>query len=70
MFNQVGTKIRCKTGETCQTSGIYKFDGYLDGSYYPSPTSEEKEIPISKYETFPPIKSSKKACWWLLIREA
>jgi len=33
---------------------------------YPSPTAEEREIPLSAGETFPPIRSSGKACWWRL----
>lgn len=57
---------RFKTGHTCKESGRYIFDGYLDGTWTPSPTAKEKEIPLSRGETFPPIRSSGKSCWWKL----
>ncbi len=47
---------RFKTGQTCaSTSGVYIFDGYVDGSSYPSPTQDEQVIPLSRNETFPPV---------------
>jgi len=61
---------RFKTGQTCDTSGVYIFDGYVDGSTYPSPTQDERVIPLSRYETFPPVRSADKACWWKLQRTA
>ena len=65
MATAVGTRF--KTGEKCVESGRYKFDGYLDGTSYPAPTAEEREIPLSNGETFPPIRSAEKACWWKLM---
>jgi YjzC-like protein len=62
------TKTRYKTGEECVISGRYRFDGYTDGTWTPSPTREEQEIPLSRGETFPPIRSAQKACWWKLIQ--
>ena len=59
---------RFKTGQTCDTSGVYIFDGYVDGSSYPSPTQDERVIPLSRNETFPPVRSASKACWWKLQR--
>lgn len=64
------TKIRRKTGQTCDHSGVYAFDGYTDGTWSPTPHPEEREIPLAKYETFPPIRSSGKGAWWLLVRDA
>lgn len=61
---------RFKTGEKCDTSGSYVFDGYVDGTQTPAPTTEERVIPLSKSETFPPVRSSKKAAWWKLQRVA
>ena len=61
------TKTRYKTGETCCQTGRYEFDGYLDGSLYPAPTQEERIIPLSSGETFPPIRSANKGCWWKLF---
>lgn len=61
------TKTRYKTGEECEVSGRYRFDGYTDGTNHPRPTKEEEEIPLSRGETFPPIRSAGKACWWKLV---
>lgn len=59
---------RYRTGEKNLTSGGYRFDGYLDGSSYPTPQPHEREIPLSKGEIFPPIRSANKGCWWKLVR--
>lgn len=64
---QIGARF--KTGDECPESGRYRFDGYLDGTSTPEPTPEEKVIPLSKGETFPPIRSTGKACWWKLIKK-
>lgn len=61
----IGTRF--KTGEECPESGTYAFDGYTDGTWSPSPTAEERNIELEKSETFPPIRSASKACWWKLI---
>lgn len=57
---------RFKTGQVCETSGNYDFDGYVDGTWTPAPTAEERRIPLSSGETFPPVRSSEKAAWWKL----
>lgn len=62
------TTVRKKTGESCDIAGDYEFDGYTDGTSSPAPTADEKVIPMDKNDTFPPVKSSKKAAWWKLIR--
>lgn len=66
----VSIGARFRTGETCLESGVYGFDGYLDGTSSPAPTAEERQIPLSAGETFPPIRSTSKACYWKLIRRA
>ena len=63
---QIGARFR--TGEVCQESGRYVFDGYLDGTRTPVPKPEEREIPLSRGEKFPPIRSASKACWWKLAQ--
>jgi len=68
MSTAIGTRYR--TGQLCQVSGIYAFDGYLDGTSYPAPTAEERRIPLSQHEVFPPIRSAGKGCWWKLERRA
>ena len=59
---------RYKTGEECPKKGTYDFDGYTDGKWTPAPTANEKSIPMDKGDTFPPIRSAEKACWWKFVR--
>jgi hypothetical protein len=66
MATAIGT--RYKTGEKNPESGRYRFDGYLDGTTSPAPRAEEMQIPLSKGETFPPIRSASKGCWWKLMQ--
>ena len=68
MSTSFSTTVRKKTGETCGIAGQYDFDGYVDGSNWPPPTSEERVIPMDRGDTFPPVKSSQKAAWWTLRR--
>jgi hypothetical protein len=56
--------IRYRTGEQVQETGVYIFDGYLDGTNQPAPTNEERVIQLSAGEVFPPLRSCNKACWW------
>lgn len=58
------------TGEICQRSGIYHFAGHMGGGTGCHPTSEERDIPLSKGETFPPIRSCGKAAYWTFVRDA
>lgn len=62
------TKTRFRTGEESPYHAIYRFDGYLDGTWSPTPTAEEREIELSRTENFPPIRSASKGCWWKLHR--
>ena len=64
------TATRHKTGESCPNTGIYGFDGYFDGTKYPRPTAEEEQIPLSRGEVFPPIRSASKACFWVFLRRS
>ena len=59
-----------KTGEVANVSGIYRFAGHVDGSKGCHPTQDEREIPLAHGETFPPIRSCKKAAIWQFVREA
>lgn len=59
---------RYRTGEPCGQSGIYAFDGYTDGTSSPSPTQEERVIPVSRGGTFPPVRSCNKGAYWKLQR--
>lgn len=69
MSQSTAVGARFRTGQECVVSGRYAFDGYLDGTTTPAPTSEERQIPLSRGETFPPIRSSGKACWWKLVHK-
>ena len=60
--------VRRKTGEKCAVKGTYEFDGYLDNTSWPSPTAQESRIPLTAGETFPPVRSANKGCWWKLIQ--
>jgi hypothetical protein len=61
---------RFKTGQKCDTTGFFVFDGYTDGSSAPAPTSDERVIGLKSGETFPPVRSSNKGAWWKLQRIA
>jgi hypothetical protein len=60
----LGSMARYKTGDTAPRTGTYDFDGYVDGTKSPTPTVEEQRIPLSIGETFPPVRSAKKAAYW------
>ena len=68
MSTSFSTTVRKKTGENCDIAGDYQFDGYTDGTWSPSPTTDEKVIPLQRGETFPPVRSCDKACWRKLTR--
>ena len=68
MIPATATKTRFKTGEESPWHARYRFDGYLDGTWAPSPTPEEQVIELTRGERFPPIRSAGKACWWKLIQ--
>lgn len=59
--------MRYKTGQQCPTTGRYQFDGYVDGTTWPSPTANEQIIPMDRGDTFPPVHSCNKGAWWRYI---
>lgn len=66
----MATQVRCRTGQVCPKSGVYRFDGYLDGTSHPTPQPHEREIPLAERNHVPPIRSANKGCYWLLVRAA
>jgi sporulation protein YlmC with PRC-barrel domain len=61
------------TGQKAEHSGIYEYVAHSDPKEYdPSchPSDAEKEIPLSKGETFPPVRSCGKSAMWRLVRLA
>ena len=53
-----------KTGEKSPADAYYKWVKYMDGTYTPTPTQEEKKINLEKGENFPPINSCDKGAIW------
>lgn len=59
--------MREKTGAKCSMSGKYRFDGYVNAPVGTAkPTAEETVIPMNSGDTFPPVRSTKQAAWWVL----
>lgn len=59
------------TGQKAPVSGVYAFVKHLDGSACLAVSHEERFIPLSKDETFPPHrKCGGKAVVWKLARFA
>ncbi|MCB8991834.1 MAG: YjzC family protein [Ardenticatenaceae bacterium] len=56
-----------KTGDKVTITGRYEFVQYTDGTTTPTPTVEERIVPLEYGETFPPIRSANKGAWWRLI---
>ena len=52
-----------KTGDKAPYTGRYEFVRYTDGSTTPAPTNDERIIPLSSGEVFPPVKSCNKGAW-------
>ncbi len=61
-----------KTGEEAPQSGTYEYDGPISDGATCEPTPEEKVIPLSKGEKFPPVKSCDKdgGAYWKLKDKA
>jgi hypothetical protein len=57
------------TGQTAPVSGTYEFVRHI-GPTSCTPTAEERQIPLSRGETFPPHRSCNKGVVWQLIRYA
>ncbi len=55
---------RYKTGEESPANANYDWDGYTDGTRYPSPTADEKRIPLDRGDVFPPVRSCNKGAYW------
>jgi len=57
------------TGQTCQESGVYEYSGHANGPGC-SVSPEQREIPLAKGNTFPPVRGCGHAARWKLIRYA
>jgi hypothetical protein len=56
---------RYKTGDIAPYKAWYNWDGYTDGTTTPSPTADERRIPLETGEKFPPIRSCNKGAYWV-----
>jgi hypothetical protein len=63
--------VRFQTGERCLDGGTFLFDGYADdvgggaeGPPSPPPGPIEQQITLQARQSFPPIASTGKPCWW------
>lgn len=56
-----------RTGDTAPVSGIYESVGHTDGSACVA-TTEERQIPLERGETFPPHRSESKGVLWRYLR--
>lgn len=64
-MNYTATGTTYKTGEKAPVTGSYRFVRHTDSTTC-SPTENERHIPLSKGETFPPCKSCKTGAYWTL----
>ena len=58
-----------RTGQTAPVSGVYAFARHADAVTCPV-TPAQREIPLSKGETIPPISGCHHAATWRLARYA
>lgn len=65
-MSKVGDRL--KTGQTCDTNGVYAFDGYTGAPSGPLPTQEERVITLRAGQTFPPIRSTNRGAYWKFLR--
>ncbi len=59
-----------KTGQISPANAYYEWSKYSDGTYTPSPTSEERKIHLENGEVFPPIRSCNKGAFWRMTSYA
>lgn len=60
------TRFMPNTGEICDESGIYRYDGNPDGVIGCQPTPDEYTIPMKEGEPFPPVRSCEQPAKWKL----
>ena len=52
------------TGQICNTTGSYEFDGYADASTLPLLTDDEKHIAVNAGKPFPSASLDAKSSFW------
>jgi hypothetical protein len=61
------TYKRFRSGDLCDDSGWYEFDGYVDAPQASLPGLSEMEIPMIAGDVFPPVRGQQRACYWKLV---
>jgi YjzC-like protein len=54
------------TGQKVSKSGTYNFAGHMSTDSTCQPTEEEKIMPLSKGETFPPCQRCDSSAYWTI----
>ena len=55
---------RFMTGQICNTTGSYEFDGYTDASALPLLTDDDKHITVNAGQLFPSASLDAKRSYW------
>ena len=55
---------RFMTGQICNTTGSYEFDGYTDASLAPLLVDDEKNIAVNAGKPFPTASADVKGAYW------
>jgi hypothetical protein len=58
---------RFMTGQVCNTTGDYEFDGYTDATSLPLVTDDEKRISVNAGKPFPTASVDVKNAYWRFI---
>jgi hypothetical protein len=53
-----------KTGDEAPETGNYVFVRFVNGNVNCTPTANERNIPLKKGATFPPIRSCNAGAWY------
>lgn len=62
----LGQDQRFRSGELCEQSGNYEFDGFVSGPDSPGPSATESCIALEVGAVFPPIPHTHRPCYWRL----
>ncbi|MBD3273044.1 YjzC family protein [Candidatus Dependentiae bacterium] len=57
-------------GEICPESGVYKLREHDCGKGHAQRSEEQREIPLTKGEKFPPCKNCQAGVTWVLVKKA
>jgi hypothetical protein len=63
-------KNKFKIGEICPESGLYKLEEHGCGSGNAQKSKDQKIIPLTKGEKFPPCKNCSDQIRWILFEVA